>query len=172
MNLSQRNLKFLFIAALLLTFFSPVYFPQVKLLWFAPFLITLYYQKPIAACMWASLGCGVILDLTTSTDHFGLHAFNYVIVSAILYSQKRHFFGDSLSTLPIMTYLFSVISTIVHFVLLNLFEDRNIFSAGWLMRDLVVMPLVDALYAFLLFVIPWRLFGGRQRSGKEYFSDT
>lgn len=170
MNLSQRDLKLLFILALFFTLFLPLYFPKIKLLWFAPFLITLYYQKPIAACLWASLGCGLVLDLTTSTDHFGIHAFNYVVVSTLLYSQKRHFFGDSLSTLPIMTYFFSVISTLLQMLLLNIFEDIDIFSVGWVIRDLTLMPLLDALYAFILFVLPWRLLGGKQRSGKDYFS--
>lgn len=170
MNLSQRSLKPLFFAGLAFTLFSPLYIPYIKLLWFAPFLCVLFYQKPILDCFWMALGCGVIVDLTTSTHHFGLHALNYVAVSGLLYAQKRHFFGDSLSTLPIMTYLFSVSSTILQMIFLNLFEDVNILSFGWILRDLALMPLADSAYAFVLFVIPWRLYGGKPRAGGEYFT--
>lgn len=169
MNLTQRNSKFLFFAAWLLALFTPLYFPFIKLIWFAPYLITLYYQKPLVTCLWVSLGCGCLMDLTTSTDHFGLHAFNYVIVSGLLYGQKRHFFGDNRSTLPIMTYFFSFLSTIIHSILLNLFEDRNIISIVWILRDLTLMPFADAAYAFLIFVLPWRLLGTKPRTGQDYF---
>ena len=134
MNLSQRNPKILLFVALIFTFFTPLYIPQIKLIWFAPFLITLYYQKPLEACLWSSLGCGFLIDLTTSTEHLGLHGFNYTIVSALLYGQKRHFFGDSLSTMPIMVYLFCFMSTLVQAVLLNLFEDVNM-NLGWLVVE-------------------------------------
>lgn len=172
MNLSQRNSKVLFLIAFLLSLLSTVYFSHIKLFWFAPFLITTFYQKPLINCFWKAFGCGILMDLTASTDHFGVHAFNYVLVTALLYGKKRHFFGDNLSTLPIMTYLFSVLTTILQSFLLNLLEDTNIISLAWIGRDLLIMPFMDAAYAFVVFVIPWRLLGTKPRTGQDYFSNS
>ena len=86
-----------------------------------------------------------------------------------IYQQKRHFFADSLSTLPVMTFLFSSLSSFFLGILLYNIELINIFSWRWIATDLLLMPLVDAAYAFCLFILPPLLIGKPRRKGKDYF---
>ena len=149
-------------------FLTP-WFPQWKLTYFAPFLIICYYKKPLETCLWLSLLCGLIMDLLSSQRHLGIHSLNYCLTTALLYSQKQHFFEDSLSTIPIMTFLFAAVSTIIQIPLYTLFESGISLSSEWWINDLLIMPFVDALYGFVWFTLP-AIFLPR-KSRREYFLD-
>ncbi len=113
--------------------------------------------------------CGVIVDLLASYTRFGLYSLNYCATIALLYPQRRNFFADSISTLPLMTFFFALISTLIMAIILYSIEMRNVFSWAWALTDLLIMPAADGGYAFLVFILPALLFGKRQRSGKDYF---
>jgi len=144
-----------FLFALLLTLLSPAFAPSFNLQFFVPVLILSYYRKPLVACLWLSLCCGLILDLLASDHRLGLHALNYCLITLVLYNQKRNFFEDSLTTLPIMTLFFSVLSTGLQVILLVLFEKGLPLTIGWVATDLILLPLCDALYGFIFFTIPF-----------------
>lgn len=108
-------------------------------------------------CLWLALACGLIIDLLAAQTRLGLYSLNYCAVTWILFNQKKHFFEDSFSTFPIMTFLFSVISTLFHALLLYISSHSIEFSWGWIKSDLIFMPLTDALYAALAFTIPYHL---------------
>lgn len=169
MNIDRKSLLAAFLISLLFILSFPVLFPGLRLTFFAPFLIILYYQKSYTTCLWGSLFCGVILDLLTSQMHFGMQSVNYCLTTSFLYWQKRNFFADSLSTMPLMTFFFSIISTIIHLILMYFLEKEFIISLQWAFTDLIAMPFFDATYAFLLFILPFALFGKRPRRGKDYF---
>jgi rod shape-determining protein MreD len=168
-NLDHKRLDFLFVWSLLLTLIFPVLFPAARLHFFAPFLIVACYQRTLSYCLWLAFMCGVLLDLLSSYVHFGLHAFDFCLALAIVYTQRRNFFADSLTTLPLMTFFFSVVSTLIMALLLNNIEMQHIFSQKWLFTDLFIMPVIDSLYAFVCFVLPSLLFGKQRRKGKDYF---
>lgn len=168
-NLEQKNLTLSLVFVLFLTLSIPTLFPHMRLLFFAPFLIIVYYKKSFLASLWTSLFCGLFLDLLSSHTHLGFHATSYCLSTALLYSQRRNFFADSLSTLPLMTYFFSSIATLFQMGLMHFFEQRIQFSWEWVMTDLVYMPGLDALYAFACFILPARCFGKRPRRGRDYF---
>ncbi len=134
--------------------FLPVFFSFLHLTFFAPFLIIAYYKKPFAVALWFSLLCGLLMDLVSSQHHLGLHAFAYGCTTWVLYGQKRHFFEDRPSTLPIMTAFFAVLSTLIQIAMLALFEIPLPISWAWVASDLVLMPVLDALYAFVWFTLP------------------
>lgn len=168
-NLEQKNLWFLLSVALGATLFFPTLFPNLRLMFFAPFIIVLNYQKSILTCLWSSLFCGLLLDLLSSKTQIGLYAVSFCMASWILYGQRRNFFSDRLSTLSIMTFLFSICSTAFQVMLLYLFGQEVNISWGWALTDLVYMPAWDAFYAFAVFILPAVIFGRPHRSGKEYF---
>lgn len=114
--------------------------------------------------MWLSLGCGVAMDLLTPLPRFGLHALNYCITTLLLYSKKRNFFEDSLTTLPFMVFFFSVISTLVQVGLLTIFGEGLTLSLGWILTDVAFYPLIDGVYAFVCFTIPFIMFKRSSRS--------
>jgi rod shape-determining protein MreD len=169
MNLYKKNIKLLFLAALSLSLFMPVFFPAFRIHYFIPFIIVLFYRKPFIACLWGALACGVILDLLSPHGRIGLYAINYTVASAILYQQKRNFFADSLTTLPIMTFFFSVLSTLIQIILINVFEKTMSVSLSWFFKDLLFLPFVDTLFAFCVYILPFALFGKPVRKGKDYF---
>jgi rod shape-determining protein MreD len=158
-----------FFTALACAIALPALFPSWKLTFFAPFIIITYYKKPFSACLWLALASGLAMDLLSDQRHLGIHALNYCLTTCILYSQKNNFFEESLSTLPIMTFLFALISTIIQIPLYSLFEKKLPLSGQWLLTDLLLFPLLDAVYGFAAFrLIPFFL----PRSPKrEYFMD-
>jgi len=162
-SLDKRDLGLFFGAALALTLFGP----NLRLFYFAPFVVTLLYQKPLTGALWPALGCGLILDLLASGERFGINATLYALSAAALFPLRRHFFADSLSTLPLMTFFFSLLVTTGHLLL----TKKLPLTFNWFLSDMLLMPLADAAYAFCCFTLPWLLLGKRPRKGKEYFLD-
>lgn len=168
MDLAKKRGLNLFILTLLFTLFLPALFPSCRLLFFAPFLVVMYYQKSLSLCLYFSFLCGIILDLL-STSFIGLHALNFCLVTIFLYSRQRNFFSDNLSTLPLMTFFFSLLSTLLDALLIHTFESTFPFSLKWVFADVFIMPALDASYAFVCFILPFYAFGKRRRRGKDYF---
>lgn len=171
MNLYKKNLKLIFLAVIALSLFLPALFPFFKIQYFIPFLIILIYRKSFIFCLWASMGCGLVLDLLSPHDRIGLYAITYTMTTGIIFRQKRHFFADSLTTLPLMTLLFSIISTAIQALLFSFFQKAIILNLGWIIKDLVFFPLLDMVFAFMVFILPFALFGKPIRKGKDYFSE-
>lgn len=169
-NLNRKSLGWVFGICLSLSLVMPSVWPTLRILFFAPFLIMAIYQQSLTVCLWLGFLCGAVLDLLSSTSRLGIEAMAFCLAILIIHSQRRNFFADSFSTLPVMTFLFSFLSTAIGAILLYSIEMRNIMSIRWLITDLFIMPAADALYAFFLFIFPAMLFGKRIRKGKDYFS--
>ncbi len=144
----SRNINTSF--AFLLALIGVLFFSKIHLLYFAPFLVLSFYHCTRFAVLWRAIGCGVIVDLFSSNPHFGLTALNYTLVCWVLYGQTRNFFQDKLSTLPLMTLFFSILSTVTTAILFFFFSQPIIPSLKWVFTDLICMPFFDALYAFAL----------------------
>jgi len=169
MNLTNKNLIFTFFSSLILLLSFPLFFPQLKLFYFIPFLIVLSYQKALIHCLWGALGCGLIMDLLSSEPFFALHALNYSIIIILIHQLRFYFFADSLTTLPLLTFFFSFLTTLLHLVLYYIFGIPFSLNLAWMKTDLVFMPILDALYGFTIFILPYFIFGKRVRSAREFF---
>lgn len=170
MNLYAKRIDLCFFLALIPSLFMPVLFPFIRVFFFVPFLVILFYKKKLSICLWSALLCGLIVDLY-SYSRFGIEAFSYVCTTWILYRYKRHFFADSLSTLPLMTFLFSSLATFIQLLLVYTFEKNIQISWQWWFSDLLLLPLIDSFYGFCLYIIPGWLFGKPVRKGRDYFLD-
>lgn len=153
MNLNKKNLSLAFFNCLFLTILMPVIAPSIRLMYFVPFLVILFYQKSFSYCLWYSFFCGLIIDLLSVQPPFGFYACNYTLATAIIYHQKRNFFADHLSTLPIMTVLFSCIATTLEVIFLYIFGTHVSIGLQWVFTDLLIMPACDALFGFLWFIL-------------------
>lgn len=153
MNLTKKNLIFAFVSCLILTLLTPVVAPGFRLMFFTPFLVILFYKKSLAYSMWWAFFCGFILDLFSVQPPFGFYACNYTLATGIIYAQKRNFFADHLSTLPIMTFLLSSTITVLEVIFLYTFGSHPSLGFQWLFSDLLIMPAFDALFAFLWFIL-------------------
>lgn len=161
-----------FATGLAFTLFMPVLFPALKLFYMIPFLIRSYYLKPLSTALWLSLWTGVLLDLFSAGTRFGLHSTVYVFTTYFLYSLKKNFFEDSFTTLPVMCFLFSVVSTLFNLLLLSLLDTPVVPSLSFLFTDLLLMPMGDMIFALLVFSLPALLFGKRIRKGSDYFMEN
>jgi rod shape-determining protein MreD len=168
-NLDNKRLHVAFATCLVLALGLPVLFPLARLTFFAPLLIIACYKTSLKKSLWLALLCGIIVDLLSSYTRFGLYSVSYCLTIAVVYQQRRNFFADSLSTLPIMTFFFASLSTLIMAFLIYSIENKNTLSWGWVLTDLLVMPTFDAIYAFSFFILPALFFGKRQRRGKDYF---
>lgn len=168
-NLDKKKLRIAFFLSLLLTLGMPSIFPMIRLFFFAPVLIIAMYRYSLISTLWLGLFCGLILDLLSSSSRLGIYSMSFYIALVLLYPQKKNFFADSLSTLSIMTFAFSSISTIAAALILYIVDIDNIFSWRFILCDVFLMPLADAFYSFCVFTLPAWLFGKRIRSGQDYF---
>jgi len=138
--------------------FGSVFFPYLRLSFFAPFLALSFHASTLSKSLWISLCCGCILDLISSEFKFGLYTLTYVLATLILYSQKRHFFEEKPLALSIFTAMISAVLTVLQFILIHLFDRGISFSTLTMLTDVIFMPALDGLYAFLWFTCPMRLY--------------
>jgi hypothetical protein len=148
----------LFLYTCLLTLTLPLLFSSLHLLFFAPFLVLCFYRYPLPYCLWWALICGFIIDLLSSHMRLGAYCFT----SLCLYRYQLYFFEDRFSTLPVMTFFFSILSVLTH-VCFSYFTGLPFtLSWSWLANDLLWMPIQNALYAIVAFTLPFELLA-RQR---------
>ena len=154
MTSNKKLSLFFFIIALFGVIALPTFSSFLRLSFFIPFLIIQYYTKSFIKCLWVSLFCGLLLDLLSYNSQFGLCAFSYVLTTWVLYRQKQYFFSHKLSTLPIMTFLFSALLTMWSWVFFFFFYRSQFFTFSLFITDGIIYPLFDSLYAFVLLQSP------------------
>lgn len=108
--------------------------------------------------MWIAFSCGLWLDLFSSETRLGFFAFTYTLTTLLLYRLRWNFFADHLSTLPIMSGLFSCTSTLIEVITLSLAEKELLLSWPWVFTDLLILPALDGIYGFAIFILPEILF--------------
>lgn len=163
----MSRLVFLFIYTLCLALCIPPLFPHLHLLFFAPFLVWTFYRKNKIACLWIALISGIFVDLMSTQTRLGHYAFNYCLTTGILYNYRRHLFEDSATTLPFMTFIFSLVSAFNQAILFYIFGYKAALSWAWIKSDLIQMPLLDALYAGIAFSFPALFFSRPLPSNKS-----
>lgn len=151
-----------FILSAIALILQGIVLPRIAILAFAPFLALAMMRCEMRRALWLSALAGVLVDLL-SDDPMGLHALNYSIVVGLLFKVKKHFLHDQPFHLSLYTALVSSLSTALQLMLLFLFDRRVPFDGRWIFADLVGMPVIDALYAFVWFAAPLSLFDKMKR---------
>ncbi len=151
-------LVFPFLLACFALCFSKLFFPSLQLLAFAPFFAILFMRKNFLFSIWTAALCGLFMDLLNSKFHFGFCTFNCCLITVLLYSQKRNFFEDRLFSISCYTALISALFSLTQLGFLALFEKRFPFKLQLIATDLILMPILDALYGFLWFTCPMKIF--------------
>lgn len=171
MSLTKIKLWPYVIFSLLMILITPSLTTCLQLFFLVPCIVICFYQRSFLTCLWISFGFGLFIDLLSS-DLFGLNILVYCLAVAILYRYKKHFFADSNSTLPICCFLFSSLCAILQ-ILITYALDREIgMGMNWILSNTVIMPCLDALYAFFIFQVPTLIFGKRRSYGKDYFFNS
>jgi hypothetical protein len=156
---------FPFILALSFALFGTVFFPFFRLWPFSPFLAIIYHRVNFIKALWISLVCGLILDVFSSQFRFGLFSLNTCLTTLFLYSQKRHFFEDKPIALSLFSAFLSCFQSLCLLVVSSLFDKQFSISLSILLSDLVIMPFLDAIYAFIWFTCPMKIYQYIQRYG-------
>jgi rod shape-determining protein MreD len=165
----QASLIFSFSLALFFAICGTVFLPRVHLLAFSPFLALLYNNTHFIKALWIASLCGLIIDLLSSEFHFGVHALNYCLTTLLLYKQKKHFVEDRALALSLFTVIISIISTLLQFFLISIFDRALPLSGKLILTDLMIMPMADAAYAFIWFTCPLKLFTHIKKIGWRAF---
>ncbi len=152
------SLKPLFILSLAYTLFIPIFLPLCHLSTFSPFLAYTYHKKTLIQSLWISILCGLMIDLCTSQLHFGLYALNFAITTLLLFSKKRHFFDEKPLSLSIFTFFISAIATLTLLLLTISFDAQLSLNWPTIISDVFLMSIADALYAFIGFTLPIKLY--------------
>lgn len=159
----------LFLAGLFLTLTMPTVLPTLQVHYFPPFLVLCLYRLPLRRALWFATLSGLLFDLLSAQQRFGIVSLNFFLSLYLLSFLKQALFEDSYSTLPIMTFLFSFVSALLYFPLLILFDKPLPLSPTFLAGNLLLMPFIDSCYCFLFYTLPTLLFGTPQKKGQDYF---
>lgn len=150
-------LIFAFFLALFAFFIQGIFIPKISILAFAPFLAFSILLSNFPKALILAFVAGAFVDVFSS-DPFGIHALNFSLVTFFFHRYKKHFLHEKPLHLSLMTALISMLSTLLGLTLLFLFDRRVPFSGRWVFTDLLGMPFIDALYAFVWFSAPITLF--------------
>jgi rod shape-determining protein MreD len=145
--------------------FGTAFFPNIRLHSFAPFFALAYNRKSLMTSLWIAALCGIAVDLLCSQLKFGLYSLNYCLTTLLSYRQKKHFFEDKPLALSLFTALISGISTLIQLLLTYAFDQGLPFTWKLALTDLIGMPCIDALYAFVWFSCPMQAYVFVKRGG-------
>lgn len=161
----QAPLLLSFFLGLFAALFGTAFMPRIHLLAFAPFLAIVYTRKSFPASLWWAFICGIIIDLLSSELRFGINAINYCLATVLIYRQKKHFFDDKPMALSLFTALVSSVSTLLHIAFLYSFDKKIPLNWMTAVTSLIGMPIADAIYAFVWFTCPIKLYMHIKRIG-------
>lgn len=130
---------------------------------FAPLIVYSFYRLKRINVLWLALFAGFLSDLAAFSDPY-IHIIAYPLAAFILYPQKQNFFIDSISTYPLLTFIYSSLTTLILWAILAF-----PISFAFLFKDLIYYPSIDALMAFAFLTLPQIVWGPRNRKGSEYF---
>lgn len=143
------------------------FFPHFRVWPFAPFLAVLFHRTTFLSALWSSFLCGLCMDLLSTQFPFGLLALSHATTTLFLYGQKRHFFEDK----PIAFSIYSAfISAFLSFflILFSSFSEKQVpLTPSLFFSDLLIMPFLDAFYAFIWFTVPCALYTYAKRYIKQ-----
>ncbi|AHK63126.1 rod shape-determining protein MreD [Chlamydia avium] len=149
--------KFLSLQCLYLSIFNFFLFPQLypdfKPIFFAPYLVASFYKLSKEKVLVHALILGIFCD-TASSYIFGVHAFLYVITSAILYKTHKIFLKEKWLSLPIITSIYSVIFVYLSYPTLAFFNYTMTWSLASLVSDAKHTVVVGFIYSIITYILP------------------
>jgi hypothetical protein len=147
-----------FLLALVAHLYGGIFTAPLHLIAFAPFFAISMQRLSLLGTLWTAALTGLLVDMTSSWLRFGFFALSYTLTCWIAYKQRKHFFEDQAISLSLYTAFISCLSSTVQLALLAFGPSRLPLDLPFLATDLLLMPLVDGLYAFLWFTCPLQLY--------------
>jgi hypothetical protein len=129
-------------------------FPFLRLTFLSPLLVLLFYRLSWHLATWVAVAGGVLMDLLSADGQFGLHALIYAMTAFLLYPLRHHFFEEKLTTIPLLSSFFGLLSALLFSIVGSLFERPITLSLTWIATDLLILPIADGCWAFVWFLLP------------------
>lgn len=139
-----------------LSFFLLLFCPSLPLLFFAPYIVAAFYRFSLFSTLLRALGVAFLINIFSSTQIFGLLPLSYSLAVILLSFHGHYFFTDKWSTLPLMTYLFSLYSSLIYFLLFPLFGLSFSLTPRLLLTEILLSPLSDTLLAGIVVLLMHR----------------
>jgi len=149
----KRHLVLFLYTCTLITFLH-LFFSSLHLVYFAPFIVLIFYRCPLKQALWWSFACGMMVDLFLADTRLGTTALNYCTVTFFLHNTQFHFFEDRQSTLPVMTFFYSSLSNLIQGMLLTATGEPFHSSWSWVQSDLLFIPVKTSLFSLLCYNFP------------------
>lgn len=137
--------------------FTPLFYPSLKLFFFSPFLAYALLRCSYPNLIWTCILCGSVQDLFSHLS-FGMTPLALTLTVSMIRFSLPPFFIEKASSLPLLTFLISFVYALVSFLLIGFSLSQSTFSFYWVVTDLLLLPLADSLYAFLIFFLPFKIF--------------
>lgn len=164
-----------YLIALVLSVVLPFINVSLSIFFFAPFLILAIYRLPKHLALYWALAAGLTIDLFSSYTRFGSYACCTVATTFIFYRMRYYLFEESLTTIGLMTYLFSITLTLIQVFFFSITNGSMHLSWEWIKLNMVWYPFITTIYAFFCFTLPaatllnrkWRLRWLHQRKRRR-----
>jgi rod shape-determining protein MreD len=154
LHLRRKSALIALLIATLYTLVIPTWWLPWRFNAFLSVLVIATYTLTPIYTLWMATVSGFILDLLAGPYPMGLHAISFSITTTVLIRLKNYFFDDSLSTLPLLVALASMLSTCVLILGLAVSNQLPPLSSELILFDCIIMACYDAILATILFVIP------------------
>lgn len=112
-----------------------------------------FYRQTLRKSLISAFILGLFLDIFSFESRFGLIGIFLVLSSSLIYPLKDYLFADRFYTLPLMTFLFACVFTCIQGFFFSVFSNAE-SPLEALLTEALIMPLGDALFAFVVFVLP------------------
>lgn len=161
-----------FFIALFVSSFSLALLPNVSLMAFSPFLALACLRLPLIKTLWLALLVGLCLDLLSSEERLGTFMIAYLITILFLHRRRNHFFEDKIVTFTLYGTIISSLTTLWIALIALTSESAFTWSFEFFAIDLVLLPVIDGLSGFLLFILPHLLFQAVRKIIRLRFGHT
>ncbi len=157
-----------FFLALFAHLYGSIFFPSLRLLAFAPFLAIVFQRFLLLRSLWIAALVGLIADFTSFASRLGFFSLIYTLVAWIAHRQRSLFFEDKPLAFFFYTAFISCVISAIELTLLFSSNNRIFFDLHSLLSDLLLMPLVDGLYAFFWFTCPLQVYTLFRKKWKKF----
>lgn len=147
------HMSLAFFLAFFITCFSQALLPDLPLMAFSPFLALACLRLSLVNSLWLAFLSGLCLDLLSSGSRIGLYLIPYMAAVLILHRHRKHFFEDKVVAFTLYSAAISSLATLGT----ALFSELQ-WTYDFIAVDLLLLPCLDGLCGFLLFVLPYSAF--------------
>lgn len=154
--MKEKHLFLPFLLAVLAFIFERQALPFIS--FFIPFLAVILIRKSETFSLFSALGIGLYLDFLSFDVPFGFVCFTYFFAALFLLPLRRLFLEEGSFSLAAISYLLSFFIKVLSVFLLKIMKPVTLFSFSSLAKELLLIPLFDALYALIWFTTPLAIY--------------